>query len=370
MRGSGRARAVVTRVVLLGPAPPRRGATASALPVRLRSRRRSGESTLDAAAVARLSPAAGGRNAATHAQEHSLEVQLPFLQRCSASSASCRWSSVRPAPRQVAQVLERLWGGDETLIVISSDLSHYLPYDTARPPTAPPSQAHPEAFDPGLATHQACGATPIDRRAAGGAPPRPGAARCSTCAIPATPRASAIASSATARSRSRSSAPGTRRSTVGRSSGSRGGVASALKLASGRTIPAPRGSALRATFVTLRRRRSYAAASVRCSRAGARRRRRGERGCGRLRRPAVRAAGRDELDQVEIEVSLLSVPPAVPFADDARARRHAPPRRRRRDPRSGGRRGTFLPQVWEQLPDPASSSRASSRRPGCRPTSA
>ena len=32
----------------------------------------------------------------------------------------------------VAQVLERLWGGEETLIVISSDLSHYLPYERAQ----------------------------------------------------------------------------------------------------------------------------------------------------------------------------------------------------------------------------------------------
>jgi AmmeMemoRadiSam system protein B len=65
---------------------------------------------------------------AAHAQEHSLEVQLPFLQtvleRLHAGAAGRR-------PRlggEVAEVLECLWGGDETLIVISSDLSHFLPY--------------------------------------------------------------------------------------------------------------------------------------------------------------------------------------------------------------------------------------------------
>jgi predicted class III extradiol MEMO1 family dioxygenase len=53
-------------------------------------------------------------NGAAHAREHSLEVQLPFLQKV--------------APR----IIERCWGGSETVIVISSDLSHYLRYDDAR----------------------------------------------------------------------------------------------------------------------------------------------------------------------------------------------------------------------------------------------
>src|SRR5712664_4289636 len=66
-----------------------------------------------------------------HLQEHALEVQLPFLQRQLGefSRAPCAVGDATVA--EVAQVIERLWGGPETLIVISTDLSHYQPYATA-----------------------------------------------------------------------------------------------------------------------------------------------------------------------------------------------------------------------------------------------
>ncbi|WP_088283099.1 AmmeMemoRadiSam system protein B [Ideonella sp. A 288] len=68
-----------------------------------------------------------------HALEHSLEVQLPFLQTVLGEDFSLLPLAVGDAtPAEVDEVLERLWGGDETLIVVSSDLSHYLPYDAAR----------------------------------------------------------------------------------------------------------------------------------------------------------------------------------------------------------------------------------------------
>jgi len=68
-----------------------------------------------------------------HAEEHALEVQLPFLQ----AVLDPGWTLVPVAvgdarPDEVAQVVERLWGGPETLIVVSSDLSHYLPYAQGR----------------------------------------------------------------------------------------------------------------------------------------------------------------------------------------------------------------------------------------------
>ncbi|WP_418320423.1 AmmeMemoRadiSam system protein B [Piscinibacter sakaiensis] len=73
------------------------------------------------------------RSDRAHAQEHSLEVQLPFLQAVLGDSFELLPLAVGNAdPEQVAEVIERLWGGDETLIVISTDLSHYLPYDDAR----------------------------------------------------------------------------------------------------------------------------------------------------------------------------------------------------------------------------------------------
>jgi AmmeMemoRadiSam system protein B len=67
-----------------------------------------------------------------HTEEHALEVQLPFLQSVLGDGFALVPLAVgRASPSEVAEVLERLWGGDETLIVISSDLSHYLPYAQA-----------------------------------------------------------------------------------------------------------------------------------------------------------------------------------------------------------------------------------------------
>ena len=66
-----------------------------------------------------------------HAAEHSLEVQLPFLQRLIPAFKLLPLVVGHCAPRRVAEVLEMVWGGDETLIVISSDLSHYHSYREA-----------------------------------------------------------------------------------------------------------------------------------------------------------------------------------------------------------------------------------------------
>lgn len=66
-----------------------------------------------------------------HAQEHSLEVHLPFLQRTLKQFTLVPLVVGQARPKQVARVLEALWGGPETLIVISSDLSHFHDYDEA-----------------------------------------------------------------------------------------------------------------------------------------------------------------------------------------------------------------------------------------------
>ena len=64
-------------------------------------------------------------------------------------------------PAQVAEVLERLWGGEETLIVISSDLSHYLPYAIAQQLDATTVQAMLD-LRTDLSHEQACGGTPVN----------------------------------------------------------------------------------------------------------------------------------------------------------------------------------------------------------------
>jgi AmmeMemoRadiSam system protein B/AmmeMemoRadiSam system protein A len=65
--------------------------------------------------------------------EHCLEVQLPFIQRALGDGVQVLPILVgQPAPGQVADILEQLWGGPETAIIVSSDLSHFHDYDTAR----------------------------------------------------------------------------------------------------------------------------------------------------------------------------------------------------------------------------------------------
>lgn len=99
---------------------------------------------------------------AAHAPEHSLEVHLPFLQRVLGSDFSLVPLVVGEAsPPEVAAVLERVWGGAETLVVVSSDLSHYLPYGEARRVDEATTRAVSELRYADLDPDHACGAYPI-----------------------------------------------------------------------------------------------------------------------------------------------------------------------------------------------------------------
>lgn len=68
---------------------------------------------------------------AAHRDEHCLEVQLPFLQTVLEDFELLPVVVGRCDPTLVAAVIDAVWGGDETLIVVSSDLSHYLAYEEA-----------------------------------------------------------------------------------------------------------------------------------------------------------------------------------------------------------------------------------------------
>jgi AmmeMemoRadiSam system protein B len=98
---------------------------------------------------------------AAHAHEHSLEVQLPFLQLALADFKLLPLAVGDATATDVAQVLSQLWGGPETLIVVSSDLSHYLPYAEAQ-------AADQETvlrilrLNSSLTHQQACGGTAIN----------------------------------------------------------------------------------------------------------------------------------------------------------------------------------------------------------------
>ncbi len=98
---------------------------------------------------------------AAHATEHSLEVQLPFLQRVLGDFELVPLVAGDASAEDVAEVLELCWGGDETRIVISSDLSHYHAYAEARRLDAATTRAI-EALDPaGLGSDSACGRVPV-----------------------------------------------------------------------------------------------------------------------------------------------------------------------------------------------------------------
>ncbi len=97
----------------------------------------------------------------THQQEHSLEVQLPFLQEVLDDFTLVPLVVGDTRAEEVSEVLEHLWGGDETLIVISSDLSHYHDYNTARAIDNETCEAI-EAMNPAAIHYeQACGRNPV-----------------------------------------------------------------------------------------------------------------------------------------------------------------------------------------------------------------
>lgn len=98
---------------------------------------------------------------ATHVMEHSLEVHLPFLQVILDDFSLVPLVVGQASPSDVAEVIEALWGGPETAIVISSDLSHYLDYETARKTDSRTCGAI-EALDPSaIASGDACGRFPV-----------------------------------------------------------------------------------------------------------------------------------------------------------------------------------------------------------------
>ena len=97
-----------------------------------------------------------------HAQEHSLEVQLPFLQVVLDDFELIPLVVGEASKQDVADVLNILWGGEETLIVISSDLSHYNSYSVAQQMDLKTSRAI-EKFQPEKIHYDmACGRNPVN----------------------------------------------------------------------------------------------------------------------------------------------------------------------------------------------------------------
>lgn len=151
----------IKRVVLLGPAH-RVGFQGLAVPTQDNFRTPLGNVAIDQEAIASIRglPCVVVRDDA-HRDEHSLEVQLPFLQEVLTDFSLVPIVVGGATDRDVAQVVNRLWSGEETLILISSDLSHYENYDQAQRLDQNAAMAIEDLQPEKIAREQACGRLPI-----------------------------------------------------------------------------------------------------------------------------------------------------------------------------------------------------------------
>lgn len=155
------ARARLHRVVLLGPAH-RIAFRGLALPSADALETPLGRVAVDVAAATMLAdlPQVAVLDVA-HAHEHSVEVHLPFLQAVLDDIAVVPLVVGDASVADVSEVIDRLWGGDETLIIVSSDLSHYLDYPTAQQRDRATSQAIEQLRYEDLRYDDACGRVPV-----------------------------------------------------------------------------------------------------------------------------------------------------------------------------------------------------------------
>ena len=358
----------IRRVVLLGPAH-RVAVSGLAAPTTERFRTPLGDIRVDQEAIDRIAglPQVERRDD-THRDEHALEVQLPFLQTVLDDFSLVPLVVGSATPEQVAAVLAQLWGGPETLIVISSDLSHYLGYDEAQRIDRLTADAI-EALNPdALTPDQACGRLPIAgllqqakqrnlsvirlslRNSGDTAGPRDRVVGYGSWAFREPPGAASQTAEdhsheAVAEHRPallKSVAPTLRYAL-------RHGKAPAVDLAK---VPAPLHRHA-ATFVTLRRGKDL-------------------RGCigtvdpvrplavdvventygAAFKDPRFGPLQRTELTDLTASIALLSTPSAMDFADEADLLNQL---RENQDGlllRSGQRRAVFLPQVWKNLTTP------------------
>ena len=347
------ARDRVRRVVLLGPVHrvPVRGL---ALPGADWFETPLGRIPVDAAAARSLaglpqvvtSPAA-------HALEHSLEVQLPFLQKVLGEFSLVPLAVGDASVAEVAEVIERLWGGEETVFVLSTDLSHYHSYEEARRIDGA-TLARIASLASDLNHEQACGATPLNGLLKVAADKGLSISRLAACNSGDTAgdrgRVVGYSSFALYEHAGAASRDEQGRTLLGIA---RGAIGSQLGQATAPRLDHPGWLALPgASFVTLTLDGAL-------------------RGCiGSLQahRPlgvdvaanAENAAFRDprfaplslqEWPSVAAEVSVLTVPEKAEFGDEIDLLGRLRPGVDGVILEYAGRRGTFLPQVWESLPD-------------------
>jgi MEMO1 family protein len=349
--GLASARGIVRRVVVLGPVHrvPVRGL---ALPSAAAFSTPLGSLPIDRDAVRTLQDLPQVvRSDSAHALEHSLEVQLPFLQKTLGDFSLVPLAVGSASVAEVAQVIERLWGGPETLIVVSTDLSHYHGYADARRIDGS-TIARIAAFATDLDHAEACGATPLN-------------------GLLSVAKSKRLSIRLLAACNSGDTAGG-KTKVVGYSSFglyegdeislpaagdtllsiARGAIESALFQSSWPEAKEPWLSQAGATFVTLIKQgalrgcigslealRSLGVDVAENARSAA------------LRDPRFPALTAAEWPQCSVEVSLLSSPKPIRFADEEDLLAQIQAGQDGIILEADGRRATYLPQVWEALPD-------------------
>lgn len=155
------ARHDITRVVLLGPAH-HVAFDGCAIPRADAFRTPLGDVPVDSAARAALARMPDVVvDDRPHASEHSLEVQLPFLQRVLPSFALVPIVVGRCTAARVASVISAVWGGPETVVLVSSDLSHYEDHRSAARHDADTAASIVSYASDAIGPYDACGAYPL-----------------------------------------------------------------------------------------------------------------------------------------------------------------------------------------------------------------
>ena len=347
------AKGIVKRVVLLGPSHYV-GGRGLALPAADYFETPLGHIRLDVEGLKSLADLKQVvRSEPAHAQEHSLEVQLPFLQKVLGEFSLVPLSVGAATVQEVREVLERLWGGPETLIVISTDLSHYHAYDEAKRIDGA-TLARIQSLSTDLNHDEACGATALNGFLALCREKSLQVLLLSACNSGDTAggKARVVGYSSLAIFEEKAPAP----AAAGRVliEIAKGAIANGLGLSS---VPVRRNHLpwlLRpaATFVTLTRDGQLRGCIGSLS---------ATRALGQDVAANARAAAfddprfpkmtREEWPRCAVEVSLLSAPKPIRFADEADLLSQIRAGEDGLILECDGKRGTYLPQVWETLPE-------------------
>lgn len=354
----GAAREIIKRVVIVGPAH-RVYVTGAAVPTVAGFATPLGVVPLDQMRMkALLQLPFVEANDDAHGLEHSLETQLPFLQQVLDEFVLTPIVAGGASDKQIAQMLNQVWGGPETLIVISSDLSHYHDYDTARRLDGETCAAV-ETLDPArIVPERACGArgvngllhlarrrdlraTTIELKNSGDtAGPRDRVVGYGAWSF-----ADNAASRISAERRKELLEAAARSIRNGLANGRRPKVrietfAREIRCVRGSFVTLNKAGKLRGCIGSISAHRPLIADVVWNAYSAA------------FDDPRFGKLQRDEFKDLELSISILGVPGPFPVSGEEELLAKVRPNVDGLILQDGKRRGLFLPQVWEQLPEP------------------